>query len=337
MWKLLIDAEIEERVRRLELPFNRYGYDHFGVSQKHLAVFYTLLSKFYRHYFSITTKGIEQVPNRGRAMLVGNHSGGIAFDGAMIIASLLLDKDPPRLAQGMVEKFLNSLPFTSPWMYRAGQFTGLPENAVRLLNNERLLMVFPEGARGTAKLYKERYSLVRFGTGFIRLALQTNTPIVPMAFIGGGDIFPTVTNLYALGKLLGAPYIPITRHLLPIPLPVPCEILYGAPILFEGNGREDDEVIESYIQQVKARINDLMTQGCHSRALSEEEMRAGGWRATTELSGQETKVELAPSPPTDSVHPTSTPDTTTAFPPPSSAAPSIESQKKAESNVETPS
>jgi 1-acyl-sn-glycerol-3-phosphate acyltransferase len=287
MWKLLIDASIEERVRRLELPFNRYGYDHFGVSQQHLAAFYTLLSKFYHSYFSIRAEGLENIPARGRAMLVGNHSGGVAFDGGMIIASAFFDKEPPRLVQGMVEKFMNSVPFTAPWMYRAGQFTGLPENATRLLDNERLLLVFPEGARGTAKLYKERNSLVRFGTGFMRLALQTGAPIIPFAFSGGGDIFPTVRNLYTLGKLVGAPYIPLTKYVVPLPLPKPCEIYYGEPLYFEGDGREDDDVIESYVAKVRGSINDLVTVGCENRNMSEDAMRASGWLPTEELLADE--------------------------------------------------
>src|SRR5256885_2001642 len=123
---------------------------------------------------------------RPRAMLIGNHSGGVALDGGMVLASMLLDLDPPRLAQGMAEKFMNMIPFMSQYSARCGQFTGLPEHATRLLDDERLLMVFPEGARGTAKLYWERYSLVNFGTGFMRLSLATGTPIVPFAFIGGG-------------------------------------------------------------------------------------------------------------------------------------------------------
>src|SRR4030095_7790311 len=122
---------------------------------------------------------------------------------------------PPRLAQGMAEKFLNQFPVASLWTSRTGQFTGLPEHAIRLLEDERLLMVFPEGARGTAKLYKQRHSLVEFGTGFIRLALKTGTPIVPLGFAGGGEAFPTVVNSYALGRLMGVPYLPVTPYLLP--------------------------------------------------------------------------------------------------------------------------
>ncbi|HVY48769.1 MAG TPA: 1-acyl-sn-glycerol-3-phosphate acyltransferase, partial [Minicystis sp.] len=175
----LIDEQIAERVKRIEIPFNAYGVDPYGISQKYLARAFTALSFLYKHYFSVRSVGVEHVPKRGRAMLVGNHSGGVAIDGAMVIASMFLEMEPPRLAQGMVEKFMNRVPFMSLWSNRTGQFTGLPEHAARLLEDERLLMVFPEGARGTAKLYKERHSLVQFGTGFVRLAQKTKTPIVP--------------------------------------------------------------------------------------------------------------------------------------------------------------
>src|SRR5205823_1078265 len=108
----------------------------------------------------------------------------------------------------------------------------LPEHAIRLLEDDRLLLVFPEGARGTAKLYRERYSLVGFGTGFMRLALQTRTPIVPFAFLGGGEAIPTITNSYALGKLFGAPYVPVTPYLVAVPLPVRLEIRYAPAMTF---------------------------------------------------------------------------------------------------------
>ena len=98
-------------------------------------------------------------------------------------------------------------------------------------------MVFPEGARGTAKLYRERHSLVDFGTGFVRLALKTKTPIVPFAVLGGGEAFPTVANAYELGRLLGVPYVPIVAYGLPVPLPAKLEIDYGEPIVFAGHGQ----------------------------------------------------------------------------------------------------
>lgn len=252
------DDSIRDLVNRLELPFNSLGVDPYGVSKKHLVVFFSALAFFYRHYFRVQAVGVEHVPRRGRAMLVGNHSGGYAIDGAMVITSMLLELEPPRLAQGMAEKFLNQLPVGSLWTSRCGQLTGLPEHAERLLHDDRLLMVFPEGARGTAKLYRERDSLVDFGTGFVRLALKTKTPIVPLGFVGGGDAVPTVHNSRTLGKLVGVPYVPFTPYGLALPLPAKMVVHYGEPLVFEGTGDEEDSVIRGYVDTVKARIAELI-------------------------------------------------------------------------------
>ena len=261
----LRDAEVEARVDRLEIPFNRWGLDPYGIRKTDLVRGFSLLALLYKRYFRVTVHGREHVPARGRAMLVGNHSGGVALDGAMVLGSMLLEMEPPRLAQGMVEKFLNMVPFASLWSSRTGQFTGLPEHAVRLLQDERLLMVFPEGARGTAKLYWERHSLVQFGTGFMRLAMATGTPIVPFAFLGGGEAIPTVLNLYKLGRLFGAPYIPVTPWVLPIPRRVPLDIYYGEPMRFAGGANAEDAVIERQVAEVKDRIAQLIERGKRER------------------------------------------------------------------------
>ena len=123
----------------------------------------------------------------------------------------------------------------------------------------------PEGVRGTGKLYKDRYKLERFGTGFMRLALRTNTPIVPHAFIGGEEAMPTIYHAKTLAKIIGAPYVPIPVHLIPIPLPVPCDLHFGEPMTFDGDGTESDEVIEGYVAQVKVRIAELIEVGLRGR------------------------------------------------------------------------
>lgn len=257
--------EIAERVERLELPFDARGIDNYGVSRWHLDKAFRVAQLLYRNYFQVRCSGLEHVPARGRGMLVGNHSGGVALDGLMVICSCFFELSPPRLAQAMADRFINTFPFASVWASRCGQFTGLPEHAQRLLEDDRLLLVFPEGARGTAKLWKERWSLVDFGTGFVRLALRTKAPIVPFAFIGGGDAIPTISNLYRLGKLVGVPYVPVTPWLLPVPRPVRLEIHYGEPLHFSGDGSEEDDVIQRYVEQVKSSIAALIEKGRESR------------------------------------------------------------------------
>lgn len=262
-----VDPAVEARVRSLELPFNAWGIDPYGIEIKELSRFFSALQFFYRRYFSVDVFGAENVPASGRAMIVGNHSGGVAIDAGMVIASCFFELSPPRLAQGMVDKFLGSLPGASQVATRVGQFAGLPEHAERFLEDERLLMVFPEGARGTAKLAKDAHTLVRFGTGFVRLALKTGAPIVPCAFLGAGRAVPTVMNLSRLGRLVGVPYLPVTPYILPVPLPAHFQLIYGEPIVLKGTGNENDDDIIDYVGVVKDRIADLIAEG--------EKLRAG--------------------------------------------------------------
>jgi 1-acyl-sn-glycerol-3-phosphate acyltransferase len=260
-----IDKEVSEAIDRLEVPFNSIGVDPYGISKKDLRLWGTITAAFYRWYFSVTTRGIEHVPPRGRALLVGNHSGGIAIDAAMVVMSCLLEMDPPRLAQGMAEKFINRVPFMNEWASRTGHLTGLPEHAERLLQDDRLLLVFPEGARGTAKLFRERNSLVEFGSGFVRLALKTKSPVVPFAVLGGGEAFPTIANAYALGRAFGAPYLPIVAYGLPVPLPAKIEIEYGSPMHFEGTGNEEDAIVHRHVDRVKEVIAGMVDAGARRR------------------------------------------------------------------------
>jgi 1-acyl-sn-glycerol-3-phosphate acyltransferase len=256
-----LTAEIRGRVDRLELPFGASGIDPYGVSKEKLAQAGMVLGGLYRHYFKIKCFGIENIPTRGKAMLVANHSGGYAVDAGMLAAACFFEMEPPRLAHGMAEKFIAKLPFLSDWANRVGQLTGLPQHARRLLDDDRLLMVFPEGVKGTAKLYRDRYSLVQFGTGFVRLAMETRTPVVPTAVLGGGEAVPTIANLKWLGRLLGAPYIPITPYLFALPLPVNIEFRFGEPMLLEGTGQESDEEVGLAVEQVRERIRSLIDAG----------------------------------------------------------------------------
>jgi 1-acyl-sn-glycerol-3-phosphate acyltransferase len=270
VWRGLITRDVGARLDRLDLPFNRHGLDPYGISREHLGVFYSLLGPFYRRYFRVQTFGIEHVPTRGAAMLVGNHSGGLPVDGGMVLGALFFDHDPPRHCHGMVEYFAQTWPVVSPWFSRIGQLTGLPEHALRLLGDGRLLMVFPEGVRGVGKLYRDRYRLERFGTGFCRIALRARAPIVPLAFIGGEEALPTVFHARRLARFFHAPYWPVPPYLAPLPLPLPCELHFGEPLVLAGDGDEDDDVIEAQVARVRERIAELIDRG---RAVHERRLR----------------------------------------------------------------
>jgi 1-acyl-sn-glycerol-3-phosphate acyltransferase len=270
-----LGREVDARIARLQLSFNAHGFDAYGVSRASLAAGFRVVGWLYRHYFSVRCHGIEHVPTQGRVILVGNHSGGYAIDAGMAIAACFFELEPPRLAHGMADRFISRLPFISELASRTGQITGLPQHARQLLADERVLLVFPEGARGTSKLFWNRYSLGQFGTGFMRLALTTQSPIVPFAFLGGGEAVPTIANLELLGKLFGVPYVPLTPYLVPLPLPVQAELRFGAPLRFTGTGEESQGTIQEQVDVVKACIADLIARGLAARKEKPDSTHAG--------------------------------------------------------------
>ena len=145
---LNVIEEVEEKLERLDLPFNELGLDPYGISRSHVKFFISALGALYREYFRVEVYGMEHVPKTGRTMIIGNHSGGFPWMGAWFFPRFFFEMNPPRWGHGMVEKFANNWPIVSQLFSRAGQFTGLPENAVRLLEDDRVLMVFPEEREG---------------------------------------------------------------------------------------------------------------------------------------------------------------------------------------------
>ena len=264
----LADPQVRRNVDRLPIEFDDYGFDRFGLSKDSVARAYSPMAQVYRHYLKVTAFGLENVPARGRALIIANHSGGLGWDASMILSSLLLNDEAPRLGQGMAEYFLTRTSFMRPWLRRLGHLTGLPEHGEQLLHEQRLVMVFPEGARGAGKLYKDRYKLVRFGTGFMRLALKTGTPIIPTAFIGGEETFPQLYHIKWLAKLVNGPFVPVAPQLLLLPLPVACQVYYGPPMHFEGDGSEPDHVIQQYIEEVRHAMERLISMGLDARPRS---------------------------------------------------------------------
>src|SRR5262245_34632379 len=259
-----LDSEVEERLARVGANLNEYGYDRWGYSPENVQKTASMWAWMYRHYWRVETHGIEQVPT-GRGLLIGNHSSQLAYDGVMVAMAMLLEGEPPRAVRAMIEKFFQHQPFVNVLMARSGQLTGLPENCERLLEEDHLIMVFPEGGRGGGKTVWKRYELQEFGQGFLRLALKTRAPIIPFAFIGGEEACPSFYDVKPLARLLGMPYVPLTPTILPLPLPAKCSIHFGEPLRFEGTGTEEDADVHDKVEIVKDRVRDLIREGLAAR------------------------------------------------------------------------
>ncbi|NMO22394.1 acyltransferase family protein [Pyxidicoccus fallax] len=260
----LATDEQKDRMLALARPENEYGVDPFGYNLDFSLSAVAPFLWLYRNYFRVETYGIEKVP-AGRVLLVSNHSGQLPLDGAMIGVSMMLEATPPRAIRSMVEKWVPSLPYVSTFMARMGQIVGTPENCRRLLESEEAILVFPEGTRGINKLWPQRYQLQEFGLGFMRLALETRTPIVPIAVVGAEEQAPALMDLKPVAKLLGFPSFPVTPTGLPIPLPTKYRIYYGEPLRFTGRPDDEDSELDKKVRTVKAAIQSMLHQGLKER------------------------------------------------------------------------
>ncbi|MFW5968897.1 MAG: lysophospholipid acyltransferase family protein, partial [Persicimonas sp.] len=205
-----IDDNLWDNIRSMDAGQNEYGYDPFGFDPEFLKYLLPVAQRLYHSYFRTEVHGIDNVPESGRVLLVSNHTGQIPMDGFLIGCALLFEMEPARMVRSMIERWVPTIPFISWFLARAGQVVGTRENCRILLDREGCILVFPEGARGITKTYDRAYELERFGLGFMRLALENDTPIVPVGVVGGEEQFPSVWNLESLAKLLKMPAFPIT-------------------------------------------------------------------------------------------------------------------------------
>ncbi len=261
---------LDDRLNRLKVELNSAGFDRWGLHPETLRKFAPILYFLYRKYFRVETVGMESIPE-GRALFIGNHGGQIPLDAMMAGLALFMDGEPPRIARAMVERWVPTVPFVSSLFTRIGAMVGDPMNCRELLEHDQSVLVFPEGVRGSGKLFKDRYQLQRFGTGFMRLALETQTPIVPVAIIGTEETYPSLYNFTALAKVIGAPYFPVTPFfpllgpLGLVPLPSKVTIRFGEPLRFEGLPDEDEEKIREKVQRVKEALQGEINEGLRLR------------------------------------------------------------------------
>lgn len=246
--------------------------DDFGRDKALEERFRPAMEFLYRRYFRVQTRGIENVPARGRALLVANHSGALPWDAAMLKAAIAFDHPARRDVRPLLEDFVFHLPFLGVFVNRLGFVRACQENGERLLADNELVAVFPEGMKGLGKLYRHRYELQRFGRGgFVKLALRTGTPIVPVAIVGAEETHPTLAKLSlplpALPYLPVTPTFPLMGPLGLLPLPARWRVVFGEPIDLgrHGPAAADDRVLVNRIaEQVRATI-----QGMVDRALEE--------------------------------------------------------------------
>ena len=245
--------------------------DDWGRSERVEGLFdRTLIEFFYRLWFRCDVEGIENVPAHGGALLVSNHSGALPPDASMIAKAIKEEHPRPRPLSITVEHFFKGYPGFSMLLPKIGAVPAHPANVHRLLfDEERLVLVFPEGRKGTEKLYKDRYRLRRFGRGgFVEAAMRARASIVPVAVVGAEEAMPVFAQLTPLKKLTGLIYAPLTPtfpHLGLLGvlgyLPAKFRIRFLEPVRTDAMGSEpweDKGLVQTVAQDIRATIQDSL-------------------------------------------------------------------------------
>lgn len=239
--------------------------DEFGLDPEFRARALPLFRLLYEKYWRVEAGGARHVPKSGPVIIVSNHSGALPFDATMI-ACALEEAKYPRPTRFLYDRFVENLPWIPDFYRKAGGVVASHENAARLLEKGELVGLFPEGVAGLSKLYSERYVLQPFSGGFVRLALRFGAPVVPVAVVGAEEIYPLVGRLQAIGKMLGAPYLPVTPFfpllgpLGLIPLPTKWRIRFGKPIVLgtTDHHRLDGTAVRVMAEQVRRRVQTMV-------------------------------------------------------------------------------
>jgi len=218
----------------------RSDVDEWGRSQHMRDLAHRVYRPIYENWFRVEWEGLERIPTEGGALLVANHAGAIPSDAPAIMHGIETELDRP--VYGLADHFFKGAPVVGTLWARNGGVVAHPDNAFRLLREQRqLVLVFPEGSKGTAKTYDERYRLRRFGRGgFVEIAMRAGVPIVPIAVVGAEESMPILFKLPSMAKALGVPYFPITANMLALgplgalaPFPAKFKLRVLDPVSFD--------------------------------------------------------------------------------------------------------
>ena len=264
---------VERVAQRLR---GEYHEDEWGFDEQFAEAVYPLFEFLYDVWWRVEADGVRNVPAHGRAMLVSNHAGSLfPFDASMILGAIMKEHPLPRWARFLVLDWAFVVPFVSTFMRRVGGVPASPHNAVRLLEQDELVMAFPEGAKGTGKPFSDRYRLQRFGRGgFVEVALRTGAPIVPVAVVGAEEIYPKLADAKPLARAIGAPFVPITPTfpwlgpLGLIPLPSRWRIEFCEPVELSRYGpdaAQDQRVLFDISEQVRETIQEKLYENLVKR------------------------------------------------------------------------
>jgi 1-acyl-sn-glycerol-3-phosphate acyltransferase len=264
----LVRLPVDRSASGREDPARQGDVDEWGRSEHMRELARTLYDPIYRSWFRTEWEGLDKIPKHGGALLVANHAGAVPSDAPVIMHGIETELERP--VYGLADHLFKSLPVVGTLWSRVGGVVAHPDNAYRLLHDKRaLVLVFPEGTKGTGKHVSERYRLRRFGRGgFVEIAMKAGVPVIPIAVVGSEEAMPIIAKINPLAKALNLPYVPITPQMLALgplglvaPLPAKFRLRVLDPIHFDvpaGQERYSKSKVMDAADDIRQRIQDQL-------------------------------------------------------------------------------
>ena len=249
--------------------------DEFGMDEVVLDRVRPLLDFLADRWWRIELHGLEHLPEKPPGLLVSNRSGLLPWDGVMLAHTIAREHPSAARPRFLVADWLITLPFVQPYLARLGGVRACRENAERLLESGHFVVAFPEGAKGAAKVFRERYRLKRFGRGgVVRVALDCRVPLIPVGIVGAEEAHPILFKAHAAARTVGLPFVPVTPTfpllgpLGAVPLPSKWVVRIGEPLPLDHLGpdaRHDELLISRLTEDLRRQIQTLVDAGLGDR------------------------------------------------------------------------
>lgn len=249
--------------------FRRYANvnDEHGFDPAAHAGAEPFMRFLFRKWFGVKIAGLQNIPAKGKAVLFGNHSGVLPVDGCLLYDGIINYHPEPRRVRFLVTKFLLNKPWIGTFLRGFGCIPPDYNVATDMLHKQELVHFYPEGEAGTGKLFKNRYNLVDFHAGFVRAAIETSSPLVPIVTIGGEEIYPMLADAKPLAKLLRMPYFPLTPFFpwfgllgfIPLPTNVMICIWPAFRLPYPPEAAEDTKLVAQITEDIRADLQAKVT------------------------------------------------------------------------------
>jgi len=275
-WMELFDAARRRFARLGGMRDASGAVDDFGMDADAVASARPWIEWLFERWWRVDVSGLQALPARGPCLFVANHSGLLPWDGLMVAHALERHDPSAARARFLVADWIATLPFAAPAITRLGGVRACRENAERLLRTGRSVVSFPEGQKGAAKVFRQRYRVQRFGRGgVVRTALAAHVPLVPVAVVGAEETHPVLFKIESAARAFGLPFVPVTPTfpafgpLGLVPLPSKWSIAFGEPIATDELGSDaaaDETLVWRMTEDLRDQIQSMLDAAVRARS-----------------------------------------------------------------------